>query len=168
MKAFLLRFPEVLGLGAGLLDAVPRAIAATVYAPAAATVHGPLLIGNVHHVNGTRAFGLDSMAWFAASGAALAALYLALRVAARPLDPHNVAYLFARGLFGAMAGVLLLNVAESLLTGKVTDYVGLVYGGRFTAVNFGDLLLWMSLLALVPSVTGAFALHVVARPRVGG
>lgn len=168
MKNVLFRFPEFAGIVVGLLDVVPRAIAATVFAPSAASIHGPLLLGNVHHVNGTRAFGLGSMAWFAASGTALALLYLALRVAARPLDPHNVAYVFARGLFGAMAGVLLLNVAESLLTGKVTDYVGVVYGGRFTAVNFGDLLLWLCLLALVPAVTGAFALHVVARPRVGG
>lgn len=167
MKDFLMRFPELAGIGLGLSDAVPRAIAAAVYAPAGVSVHGPFLLGNVHHVNGTRAFGLESMTWFAASAASLALLYGALRIAARPLDPDNAAFAFVRGLFGAMTGVLLLNVFESLLTGKVTNYIGLVYGGRFTAVNFGDLLLWMCLAALVPAITGAFALHLVARQRAG-
>ncbi len=167
MKQILMRFPELAGFCLGLLDALPRAIAAFAYAPSAATVHGPLLLGNVHHVNGVRAFGLDSMVWFGMSGAVLAAGYLALRLGARALAGTNPAFVFSRALFGAMGGVLVLNVAESLATGKVTNYVGLVFAGRFTAINLGDLLLWLSLLALFPAITAAFALHVLGRNRAG-
>jgi hypothetical protein len=167
MKQFLVRHPELAGAMLGLADAVPRAVAAFAYSPSAASLHGVLLLGNVHHVNGVRAFGLGSMAWFALSGGVLALGYLGLRAAGRALAGDNPAYLFARGLFGAMFGVLLLNVAESLATGKVTNYIGIALAGRFTAINLGDLLLWLCLLALLPAVTGAFALHVLGRARAG-
>ena len=169
MKQFASRHPEALGMFVGLVDAIPRAVAAWVYAPSEATLHGVVLLGNVHHVNGIRALGLDTMAWFAIGAAILAVLYAALRTAGRVLALDNAAFAAARGLLGVVGGVLLLNVVESWWTGKVTNWIGIAYGTRFTAFNFGDVVVFLGTGAVLPVFAVAVALHYLqSRPATAG
>ena len=169
MKRFASRYPEALGVAIGLVDAVPRAIAAWAYAPSKASLHGVVLLGNVHHVNGPRALGLDTMAWFAIGAAILAVLYAALRTAGRMLALDNAAFAAARGLLGVVGGVLLLNVVESLWSGKVTNWIGIAYGTRFTAFNLGDVVVFLGTAAVVPVFAVAVALHYLrSRPATVG
>src|SRR5688500_17601428 len=138
MKSLLTRFPELFGMLLGVLDAVPRLVAAWVFKPAEASIHGWLLLGNVHHVNGPKGLGMDTMQWFGIAAVLLVMFHVSVVVTANLLRATNGWMLVARGALGAVAGVLLLNVLESLATGKVTDYIGWVVGTRFTALNFGD------------------------------
>ncbi len=164
MKNVLARFPELCGLLVGLLDVVPRAVAAMVFKPAEASIHGWLLLGNVHHVNGPRGLGLDTMQWFGIGAVLLLAFYASVQVTAHLLRPVNGWFAVARGALGVVAGVLVLNVAESLATGKVTDYIGWVIGTRFTAVNFGDVMAWLALLLFAAAFSGGLALRLLSAP----
>ena len=167
MKALMMRYPELVGLATGMSDAVFRAIAALAFAPAEAKVYGGLLLGNVHHVNGPVAFGLDTMHWFGISGAILLFYYVCLRVIEHFVRSGSAWFLVCRGALGVAAGVLALNVLESMATGKVTNYIGWVVGMRFTAINLGDLVLWISLAALPIAFCAAIAPYVVDRLRAG-
>lgn len=165
MKRLLLATPELAGLVLGLADAVPRALAALAYAPTKASLYGPLLVGNVHHVNGPRAFGLGTFEWFGIGAAILATLYAALRIGGTALRIDHPAFLIARGLCGVIGGILLLNVAEAAITGKVTNYVGLAVGARFTAINGADVLAMLCVAALPPCIAAAFVMPLLARAR---
>lgn len=159
MKELIKHHPELAGLLIGMTDAVFRAIAAIVFDPSEGRAYGPLLIGNVYHHNEIRAFGLSTMTWFGISAVVIVLMYTSVRFAEHLAKPGNAGFLLSRGLIGAVAGVLVLNVLESLATQKVTNYIGVIYGSRFTAINFGDLLLWISLASLVPALGVAFALY---------
>lgn len=165
MKQMIRNFPELPGLLFGLGDVVFRTIACLVFDPSEVRLYGSLLVGNVHHHNEIRAFGLGTMAWFGIAGALLLVLYAGVRIAESGMKPGNIGFLVSRGLLGAICGVLVLNVLESIATGKVTNYIGLAYGTRFTAINFGDLLLWVCLAALLPAIVFAFAEHFLGRSR---
>jgi hypothetical protein len=165
MKALVIRYPELVGLAVGMSDVVFRAIAALVFDPAEAKVFGGLLLGNVHHVNGQMAFGLNTMHWFGIAGAILVLYYFGIRLAEYIVRPGNIWFPISRGLIGLAAGVLVLNVLESVFTGKVTNYVGWVIGTRFTAINFGDVVLTLSLVGLPPVFCGAMAQYVATRLR---
>lgn len=167
MNALMTRYPELVGLAIGMSDAIFRAIAALVFDPAEARVYGGLLLGNVHHVNGPMAFGLNTMHWFGISGAILLLYYSGLRAAEYLVRPGNVWFPVSRGLLAVAAGVLVLNVLESIATGKVTNYVGWVVGTRFTAINLGDVVLWLSLAALPLAFCAAVAQYVFTRLRAG-
>lgn len=165
MKRLLLSHPEFAGVALGLLDAVPRALAALAFAPSKASMHGALLIGNVHHVNGARAFGLHTFEWFGLAAIVLALAYGGLRIGGAMLRIDGVAFALARAAFAAIGGLLLLNVAEAALTGKVTNYVGIAAGTRFTAINGGDVLAMLCVVAIPPLVTLAFLTPLVERAR---
>ena len=166
MKRLLLAHPEVAGFALGLLDAVPRALAAITYAPSKAKLFGPLLIGNVLHVNGVpKAFGMATYAWFGIGAVLLAVLYGTVRTTGAFLRVDEPLFAIARALFGAIAGTLALNVAEATLTGKVTNYFGLAYGSRFTAINGGDVLVFLCVAAIPFATVFAFVLP-LARARV--
>lgn len=166
MKELLKNHPELAGLMLGMADAVFRAVAAITFDPSEARAFGPLLVGNVHHHNEIRAFGLSTMDWFGISAVVLVVMYAGVRYAEYLARPGNAGFLVSRGLIGAVAGVLALNVLESLATHKVTNYIGVIHGTRFTAVNFGDLLLWLCLALLVPAMCVAFVLYLKAYARL--
>lgn len=167
MKTMFRSCPELLGMLVGLGDALFRAVAAVAFDPGEARVYGALLLGNVHHHNEIRAFGLTTMAWFGIASVVLGAIYAAVRVAEYGARPGNAGFLLCRALLGAVAGVLVLNVIESLATQKVTNYIGWVLGSRFTAINFGDVLTWLCLVMLLPSLVMALAFYLAGRPRAG-
>ncbi len=167
MKMMFRNCPELLGLMLGLSDALFRAVAAFAFDPGEARIYGALLLGNVHHHNEVRAFGLPTMAWFGIAAVVFAAFYAGVRIAEYGARPGNSGFLLCRALLGAVAGVLTLNVIESLVTAKVTNYVGWVLGGRFTAINFGDLLTWLCLVLFVPAFVAALAQYFSDRPRIG-
>lgn len=167
MKTMFRSCPELLGLMLGLGDSVFRAIAAFVFDPGEARVYGALMVGNVHHHNEIRAFGLPTMAWFGIAAAVFGTIYAGVRIAEYGARPGNSGFLFCRALLGSIAGVLLLNVIESLVTAKVTNYFGWVLEGRFTAINLGDVLTWLCLLMLLPAIVVAFAQYLASRPRIG-
>ena len=161
MKSAILRFPEVFGVLLGLLDAVPRLIIAALYKPSEASMHGWLLLGNVHHVNGPKGLGLDTLQWFGIAAVLLFLFYGSVQAAAVLLRPANGWFLLARGALGVVGGVLLLNVIESLASSKVTDYVGWVVGTRFTVINLGDVMVWLALLVFVISFATGLVLRVL-------
>lgn len=165
MKNLMMRFPELTGLVLGLLDAVPRAVAALVYKPSEASIHGWLLLGNVHHVNGPKGLGMDTMQWFGIAAVLLLMFYASVQIAAYLLRPANAWFLVARGALGAVAGVLLLNVLESLATGKVTDYIGWVVGTRFTALNFGDVLVSWALVVFAAAFVAGLTMRLLKAPE---
>jgi hypothetical protein len=121
----------------------------------------------VHHHNEIRAFGLSTMAWFGIAAVVLGGIYAGVRIAEYGARPGNAGFLFCRALMGVVAGVLALNVIESLVTAKVTNYFGWVLDGRFTAINLGDVLTWLCLLMLLPALVIALAQYVASRPRAG-
>ena len=159
MKNAIMKRPELFGALLGVLDAVPRLLAAAYYAPSKASMHGWLILGNVHHENGPKGLGMDTMQWFAIAAVLLAVFLATVHVTAWLLRPANAWFLLARGALGAICGVLLLNVVESLATRKVTDYIGWADGTRVTVLNFGDLLVYAACL-LFPL---AFAIGLVRR-----
>jgi hypothetical protein len=167
MKMMFRRCPELLGMMFGLGDAVFRLIASLVFDPGEGRAFGVLLLGNVYHHNEIRAFGLSTMAWFGLAAIVLGAIYAAVRIAEYGAKPGNAGFLACRALLGAVAGVLVLNVVESLATQKVTNYIGWILGGRFTAINFGDVLVWVSLVMLLPALIMALALYLNNRARAG-
>jgi hypothetical protein len=167
MKTMFRNCPELLGLMLGLSDALFRAFAAFAFAPGEARVYGVLLLGNVHHHNEVRAFGLPTMAWFGIAAVVFAALYAGVRIAEYGARPGNSGFLLCRALLGVVAGVLSLNVIESLVTAKVTNYFGWVLGGRFTAINLGDVLTWLCLALLVPAFFAALTQYLANRARIG-
>ena len=167
MKTMFRKFPELLGMMFGLGDAVFRLIASLVFDPGEAQAFGALLLGNVYHHNEIRAFGLSTMAWFGLAAVVLGTMYAAVRIAEYGAKPGNAGFLVCRALLGAVAGVLALNVIESLATQKVTNYIGWIVGSRFTAINFGDVLVWVSLLMLLPALVMALALYFNDRSRAG-
>ena len=152
MKNAITRCPELFGLLIGVLDAIPRLVAAAAYAPGKGSLHGWLLIGNVHHVNGPKGLGMDTMQWFGIGAVILLVYYAAVMITAYLLRPASGWFLVARGALGVVAGTLLLNVVESLATGKVTDYIGWAIGTRFTALNFGDVLVTIALVVFAGSL----------------
>lgn len=164
MKTMFRNCPELLGLMLGLGDAVFRAAAAFVFDPGEARVFGVLLLGNVHHHNEVRAFGLPTLAWFGIAAAVFLLMYAGLRIAEYGARPGNAGFLLCRALMGVVVGVLCLNVIESLATAKVTNYIGWVLQGRFTAINFGDVVTWLCLAMLVPAFLFALAQHYARRP----
>lgn len=166
MKSLLKDCPEGLGLLVGFGDVVFRAIAAVIFAPSEAQRHGWLLLGNVHHHTEIRAFGLSTMEWFGISGVVLAFIYGGVRLSEYGARPGNAGFLLSRGLLGVVAGVLVLNVVESLVSGKVTNYIGWVHGSRFTAINFGDVLIIVCLFLVVPAMVWALTEYVLAKARV--
>ena len=161
MKTVILRYPELAGVLLGLLDAVPRLVAAAVYAPSEASIHGWLLLGNVHQLNGPKGLGLHTLQWFGVAAVFLLLFYVSVQATVVLLRPVNGWFLVARGALGAVAGVLLLNVLESLASGKVTDYIGWVIGTRFTAINLGDLLVWCALPVFLASFVIGLALRLL-------
>lgn len=167
MKTMMTRCPELVGLAIGMADAIVRAIAALAFEPGEAKVYGGLLLGNVHHVNGPMAFGLNTLHWFGISAAVLLLYYFGVRVTEYLVRPGNVWFPVSRGLLAVAAGVLVLNVLESVTTGKVTNYVGWVAGTRFTAINLADVVLWLSLAALPLAFCAAVAQYVFTRLRAG-
>jgi hypothetical protein len=80
MKQWILRHPELAGVAVGLADGVFRAVAALVFDPHEGELFGPLLLGNVHHPNGIKGFGLTTMQWFAISAIVLAVIYGGVRL----------------------------------------------------------------------------------------
>ena len=167
MKTMFRNFPELLGLMLGLGDAVFRATAAFVFEAGDARVYGGLLLGNVHHHNEVRALGLSTMAWFGIAATVFGVFYAGVRIAEYGARPGNTGFLICRVLMGTVAGVLLLNVIESLVTSKVTNYIGWVLDGRFTAINLGDVMTWFSLVLLVPAFALAVAQYFASRSRIG-
>lgn len=167
MKTMFRHYPELLGLMLGLSDSVFRAIAALVFEPGEARIYGALLLGNVHHHNEIRAFGLSTVAWFGIAAAVIGAIYASVRIAEYGARTGNAGFLLCRVLLGTVAGVLLLNVVESLVTAKVTNYFGWVLDGRFTAINLGDVLAWLCLALLLPALIMALAQYLASRPRIG-
>lgn len=167
MKTMFRDCPELLGLMLGLADAIFRALAAFAFEPGDARVYGALLIGNVHHHNEIRALGLPTMAWFGIAAVVFGMFYAGVRIAEYGARPGNAGFLWCRVLLGAVAGVLLLNVLESAVTAKVTNYVGWVLDGRFTAINLGDVMTWLSLALLMPAFAIAVAQYLASRPRGG-
>lgn len=165
MKYLLKSFPEVIGVLAGLADGLLRVAAGMFFDPSEARVYGPLLIGNVHHHNEVRALGLTTMQWFGIGGVLLCLMYAGLRLGEYGAKSANVWFLVARAMLGSIAGILLLNVVESLLTQKVTNYVGWTHAGRFTAINFGDAVVWISSGLLLPVVAIAFTMALLAQGR---
>ena len=130
-------------------------------------MYGGLLLGNVHHHNEIRALGLSTMAWFGIAAALFGVFYAGVRIAEYGARPGNAGFLICRMLLGTIAGVLLLNVLESLVTSKVTNYIGWVMGGRFTAINLGDVMAWLSLVLLMPAFALALAQYFASRSRIG-
>lgn len=167
MKTLFRTCPELLGLLLGLADSIFRAAAAFAFDPGDARVYGALMVGNVHHHNEIRAFGLSTMAWFGIAAAVFGAIYAGVRIAECGARPGNAGFLFCRALLGAVAGVLALNVIESAVTAKVTNYIGWVVGGRFTAINFGDMLTWLCLVLLLPAFVIAVAQYIASQSRAG-
>jgi hypothetical protein len=165
MKHLLRTVPETMGIAIAIADATLRTLAGLLFAPSEARVYGFLLIGNVHHHNEIRALGWTTMQWFGVGGALVVILYSALRFGEYGARPGNVWFLVARALLASMAGILLLNVAESLLTQKVTNYIGWTHGGRFTAINLGDAVTWLASGLFLPAVVAAFALAFVAQAK---
>lgn len=145
-----MRNPELIGLLIGLADVVPRWLASRWFTPGDGQLHGLLVIANVHHRNEMLPIGLTTMQGFAVAAFVLAVYYAATRAAACCLGPGLPGFRAARACLAVVAGVLLLNVAESAWTGKVTDYVGLARGSRVWMFNFGDLVLWTALAAYLP------------------
>lgn len=159
MRMFFRKLPELAGLLLGLLDLFPRLLANLLYEPSEARLHGSLLYGNIPHPNGTMALGLGTMSWFAIAAGVLAAMYGGLRLAEYLAHASNPGFRIGRFLLGCVGGVLVLNVVEALARGSVTNYIGLAYGGRFTAINFGDVLVWLSLCGVLPALAVAAAMH---------
>lgn len=147
--------PEASGFLLGAADLLLRPWAKWYFEPGEAIRLGSLLLGNVPHLRETRAFGLDTMAWFGIAALVLAMLYAGLRLAERLGGASNGGFLACRFLLAAVAGVLAINVLESGATGAVTNYIGLAYASRFTMLNLGDLVLWACLLALLPAACAA-------------
>ena len=146
MKNAIMKWPELYGVLAGVLDAVPRLLAAATWAPSKASLHGSLLLGNVHHENGPKGLGMDTMQWFGIAAVLLAVFLTGVHLTAFLLRPANGWFLVARGALGAIGGVLLLNVVESLSSRKVTDYIGWTDGTHVTMLNFGDLVVFAACL----------------------
>jgi hypothetical protein len=165
MKTFFRNLPEIAGFLVGLLDLLPRMLANVMYEPSEARLHGSLLYGNIPHPNGTMALGLGTMSWFAIAACVVAVMYGGVRLAEHLAPASNPGYRIGRFLLGCVGGVLALNVIEALVRGSVTNYIGLAYGTRFTAINFGDLLLWLSLAALLPAIVVAIAIHLGSAGR---
>lgn len=165
MKKIIRTYPEFAGLVLGLLDVLPRLLAIAMYAPKEARLHGSFLYGNIPHPNGPMAFGLGTLSWFAIAAIVLAAMYGAVRLGERLAEASNTGFLIARFLLGTVAGVLALNSAEAIASGRVTNYFGVAYGARFTALNLGDLLLWFSLCGFLPAMAVALAIHLGGQDR---
>lgn len=144
------KFPEALGLLVGLADALPRLLAAAWLAPGDGRLYGPLVLANVHHRNGVLGIGLTTMQGFAMAAGLLAFYYAMTRLAAHWLGPDEPGFRWARACLAVVAGVLALNAGESLLSTKVTDYVGLARGTRVWMLNFGDIAITVALLAYLP------------------
>lgn len=159
MNVLLRNLPELAGLVVGWLDLLPRLLANLVYEPGEARLHGSLLYGNIPHPNGTMALGLGTMSWFAIAACVMAAAYGGVRLAENLAHASNHGFRIGRFLLGCAGGVLALNIAEALARGSVTNYIGLAYGSRFTAINLGDVLLWLSLCGLLPALAVAAVIH---------
>lgn len=147
--------PEASGFLLGAADLLLRPWAKWYFEPGEAIRLGSLLLGNVPHLREPRAFGLDTMVWFAIAAVVLATLYSGLRLAERLGGASNGGFLACRFLLAGVAGVLAINVLEMAVTGAVTNYVGLAHDSRFTMLNLGDLVLWACLLALLPAACAA-------------
>jgi hypothetical protein len=159
MKMFLRYLPELAGFLVGLLDLLPRLLANLMYAPSEARLHGSLLYGNIPHPNGTMALGLGTMSWFAIAAGVLAVMYGGVRLAEHLAQASNSGFRTGRFLLACVGGVLVLNVVEGMTRGSVTNYIGIAYGTRFTAINLGDLLVWLSLCGMLPALAVAVAIH---------
>ncbi len=167
MKDWIRRHPELAGLLLGLADAPLRLLAALAFAPADGRVFGPLLLANVHHHNEVRAFGWTSMDWFGVAAITLALMYAGVRFCDHVAGGANAGFRASRGLLAIVAGVLLLNALESAATGKVTDFIGWVHDGRFTAVNLGDIVLTVGLVGLMPAMTLGYVAWLRTQRRGG-
>lgn len=150
-----LKTPEIAGLLVGLADALPRLLAAAWFTPGDGRLYGPLVLANVHHKNGVLGIGLTTMQGFAMAAGLLAIYYLMTRLAAHWLGPDQVGFRWARACLAVVAGVLVLNAGESLISAKVTDYVGLARGTRVWMLNFGDVAITAALLAYLPLMAWA-------------
>ncbi|KFN51297.1 hypothetical protein [Arenimonas composti] len=150
----LLRHPETAGLLLGLSDVIFRALAAATWPPSGGRLFGRFFLANVHHRVEKRAFGLDSLEWFGIAAVVVVLMYGGVRLCSHVAHRDYAGYRLARFAVAAMAGVLMLNTAEALLTGKVTDWFGLVHGNGGKALNLGDLVAWTAAV-LVPG--GIFA-----------
>ncbi|KAA2284962.1 signal peptidase II [Arenimonas fontis] len=141
-----MRYPEVAGLSIGLMDVIPRILVAAIYEPSQGDVFGPFLIANVHNSRETIALGLSTMDGFQIGMVIIMGLYLLTMMAARMLRADNLGFRLGRMALAVAMGVALLNMGEWVLTAKVTDYVGVMSGTRFWAINLGDLALGMSMV----------------------
>lgn len=149
------KYPELTGLAIGLVDALPRWLAAQAFAPGGGRLHGPLVLANVHHPNGMLGIGLSTMQGFAMAAGLLAMYYTATRLAGRWLGPEEAGFRWARACLAVVAGVLVLNTLESYFTAKVTDYVGLARGTQVMMFNLGDVVVTLALLAYLPLMAWA-------------
>lgn len=142
-----LKTPEICGLILGLYDALPRLLAAWWFAPGDGELYGPLVLANVHHKSGMLGIGLTTMQGFSLAAFLLAFYYILTWLAARWIAPWHPGFRWARGCIAVVAGVLLLNVGETLLSDKVTDYIGVARGTRVWMLNFGDIAITGALVA---------------------
>jgi hypothetical protein len=152
MIRWIKKHPELAGLLIGLVDLPLRLIAAAVWSSSDGRIYGPVLLGNVHHPVETRAFGLDSLQWFWIAAVMLTLFYAGVWLCTRVSGRDYGGYRFARFSLAAMAGVLVLNLSEALLTGKVTDYFGLINGSRAHVINLGDVVVTLSAIATAPAI----------------
>ncbi|HLT03850.1 MAG TPA: hypothetical protein VK019_02660 [Pseudomonas sp.] len=139
--------PELCGLLLGLFDAVPRLLICLLFAPGDGhRLFGPLVLARVHHREFDIGHGLTSTHAMAIFIGLFLFAVLTLRVLAWHFRLDGALLRWALFAFAAGLGVTVLDLSETLLTGKVTEYFGLVRNARVSLYNFGDLVRWMSLL----------------------
>jgi hypothetical protein len=121
---------------------------------------GKFYLTNATNVNSIRGLGLSSVTWLC-----LALVICLLFVAAfqsltraPPLQGNRFVYIGCIASF-LLVAVVVSNLVEAMLLGGVTDYLALVdlSTGRAHVINLGDIILFLSLLAVVVTAIGAGA-----------
>lgn len=126
-------------------------------------------LGNVHHPSGIRAFGLSTVQWMLISLAVALVFWSAMFGLTKAGFGKDSTWMSVLR-FALFVPVVLapINIVESLLFSRVTDYVGIIHSeSRFIAVNLGDLVLWASLLVtpVAASVIAVSTLVGLAKQR---
>ncbi|KAA2284961.1 hypothetical protein [Arenimonas fontis] len=156
------QWPEVAGLFLGLSDAIPRLIVSAFLEPGDGfRLFGPLALARVHHREWDVGYGLTSTHAALIFAVFCLVAVLMLRLAMRLLRKEGSLSRLALFALAAAMGVAMIDFSETVLTGKVTEYLGLIRGSRISLFNLGDLMRWAALL-FVPMLAVFGLFRVVA------
>jgi hypothetical protein len=140
---------EYLAASVLAIDVFLRFAANEIFAPGKITDPSHVLFfGNVHHPSGVLAFGLSTVEWLLIALAVSTAFYVTTLLIGKLGSVRDTkSFWVLKVSMSIPFGLAIINLAESILFGRVTDYLGLIHSeSQFIAVNVGDLALWTSLL----------------------